>query len=156
MEENIWIKSWYELFIYLLLGRSWNQLQILTSNWGKYLNKIVVRIIHLSCVCRSWNQLQIFASHGREYFKWPFVWSSQLSQVHRSWNQIQIFASNWGEYFNRTFVSRGTVTAPVRSVAVTMVGAGPTKVDRRLVLVTYGAILQKNFPLLTQIGYHAP
>jgi hypothetical protein len=74
------------------------------SNSRKYLNRIFVWIIHLSCVCQSWDHLLTFALNSGKYLNRIFVWITHLSCVCQSWDHLLTFALNSGKYLNRIFV----------------------------------------------------
>ena len=75
---------------------SYKKSKIFSSEWVKYLNTILVWIVHLSCVLRSYNQPDSFDSISAKYFNRILRWIIHLSCVRRSYKHLRIFASNWG------------------------------------------------------------
>jgi hypothetical protein len=88
IKEYIWIKSWYVLFILLCVRRSYNQFEMFPSNWAKYLNRILLWIIHLSCVRWSQNDVEMVDCNWVKYFNRTFVWNTHLLRVPRLCNQL--------------------------------------------------------------------
>ena len=47
IEKNFTTEYWFELFISLHVGQSWNQLHVFALNWAEYLSRTFVWFIHL-------------------------------------------------------------------------------------------------------------